>query len=46
MEHLRETDGDPVPPIRPLRVPHRVLSRVDGFGERTDASAVLFESQE
>jgi nucleotidyltransferase/DNA polymerase involved in DNA repair len=37
-----ELNGDPVLPIRPQRLPHKVLSRGGSFGEPTDVPAVLW----
>jgi nucleotidyltransferase/DNA polymerase involved in DNA repair len=37
-----ELNGDPVLPIRPQRMPHKVLSRGGSFGEPTDVPAVLW----
>jgi DNA polymerase V len=37
-----ELNGDPVLPIRPQRIPHKVLSRGGSFGEPTDVPAVLW----
>lgn len=37
-----ELNGDPVLPIRPQRLPHKVLSRGGSFGEPTDQPAVLW----
>jgi DNA polymerase V len=37
-----ELNGDPVLPIRPQRMPHKVLSRGGSFGEPTDVPTVLW----
>src|SRR5262249_9335838 len=37
-----ELNGDPVLPIRPQRMPHKVLSRGGSFGESTDVPSVLW----
>jgi nucleotidyltransferase/DNA polymerase involved in DNA repair len=37
-----ELNGDPVLPIRPQRMPHKVLSRGGSFGEPTDVPSVLW----
>jgi nucleotidyltransferase/DNA polymerase involved in DNA repair len=37
-----ELNGDPVLPIRPKRMPHKVLSRGGSFGEPTDVPSVLW----
>jgi DNA polymerase V len=37
-----ELSGDPVLPINPQRLPHKVLSRGGSFGEPTDAPGVLW----
>ena len=37
-----ELNGDPVLPIRPQRIPHKILSRGGSFGEPTDVPTVLW----
>ncbi len=37
-----ELNGDPVLPIRPQRIPHKILSRGGSFGEPTDEPMVLW----
>ncbi len=37
-----ELNGDPVLPIRPHRMPHKILSRGGSFGEPTDSPSVLW----
>lgn len=37
-----ELNGDPVLPIHPKRIPHKVLSRGGSFGEATDDPSVLW----
>jgi hypothetical protein len=37
-----ELNGDPVLPIRPQRIPHKILSRGGSFGEPTDEPTVLW----